>query len=131
MMRNKSGFTLVEIMIVVAIISSLSAITIPNVIRAKVVSNDAITKKTLRTLSTAAETFANSNNGNYPLEMNDLTGATPPYVVMQDPCDTVLAGFTYTCTMDVGGYTFLAAPEVIGTTGTTTVTMTTGGILTP
>ena len=129
--RNQRGFTLVEIMIVVAIIALLAAIAIPNIIRAKVATNDAISKKTLRTLSTASETFANANNGNYPDDVDSLTGATPPYIVMQNPCGTTTSGFVYTCTMGIGGYTFMATPATVGTTGTTTVTMSTGGVLAP
>ncbi len=129
-MSTKKAFTLVEIMIVVAIIALLAAIAIPNLLRAKISANDALAKGTLRTLSTASETFATTNNGNYPALITDLTGATPPYI-NTNPCGTTASGYTYTCTLGVGGYTYVAAPVTAGTTGTTTYTMTTGGILTP
>jgi prepilin-type N-terminal cleavage/methylation domain-containing protein len=127
---NIKGFTLVEIMIVVAIIALLAAIAIPNLLRAKISANDALAQSTLRSLSTASETYATAQNGNYPGDITSLTGATPPYL-NSNYCTGTFSGFTYNCGWGAGAYTFEAFPVTIGTSGTTTYTISTGGVLTP
>ena len=76
MTKNRKAFTLVEILIVVAIIALLAGIAIPNLLRAKVTSNQSAAQATLKAISNALETYAISN-GVYPPATTSLIGAAP------------------------------------------------------
>jgi prepilin-type N-terminal cleavage/methylation domain-containing protein len=69
MQKSRAGFTLVEIMIVVAIIALLAAIAVPSALRARKRSQATTTLETLRMMDTAVDQWA-IENGQSP-------GATP------------------------------------------------------
>ena len=131
---NRKGFTLVEIMIVVAIIALLAAIAIPNLLSARRTANTAAAKANIRSLSTAAETFSVAHSGTYPAKVGSATDAGGLYDFINSAssyCNASVQGYTYTCTLAPTGYTIVASPVTVGTTGDTTYTATTGGVLTP
>ena len=79
--KSKIAFTLVEILIVVAIIAMLAALAIPNLLYSRLLSNEAIAQGTLKTIVSSCESFrATDMTRSFPASLAVLTTATPPYV---------------------------------------------------
>lgn len=131
-MRNKQkGFSLIELLIVVAIILIIAAIAIPNLLRSKMAANEASAVGSLRTLNTACVTYSTTYGG-YPGTLVTLGGensGTLPTSTSAQLIDNVLqtgikTGYSFSFSAaaadsagNIDSYIITASPIKPGTTG--------------
>lgn len=130
-LTTRSGFTLVEIMIVVAIIALLAAIGIPSLLNARRTANDSAAFANLKSVATELETYvAQDANGLYPVkaDLAAVNGISNRLCADDAGGSTANAGFDFTCTLATDQYTIVATPSACGTTGSKTYTITTGAV---
>jgi prepilin-type N-terminal cleavage/methylation domain-containing protein len=111
---NKQGFTLIELMIVVAIIAIIAAIAIPNLLRSRMQSNESSAIGNLRTI-VGSQVAYHAANYVYTAAFADLTGASPAY--LDGDWTGTKSGYNYTLGGDADGFTANADPSTMGTTG--------------
>jgi prepilin-type N-terminal cleavage/methylation domain-containing protein len=113
-MKKNKGFTLIELMIVVAIIAIIAAIAIPNLLRSRMQSNESAAIGNLRTI-VGAEVAYHAANYQYTASFDDLTGSDPSY--LDGDWAGTKSGYNYTLGGDADNFTANADPSTVGTTG--------------
>ncbi|MEQ8819492.1 MAG: prepilin-type N-terminal cleavage/methylation domain-containing protein [Sumerlaeia bacterium] len=68
--KKPEAFTLIELLIVVAIIAILAAIAVPNFLEAQVRAKVSRVKSDIRSIATAVESYAVDNNNKYPFDID-------------------------------------------------------------
>jgi len=115
MKRSSKGFSLIELLIVVAIILIIAAIAIPNLLRSRIAANQASAVGSLRTLNTAEITYSSTYNVGFTYAMNYLmptsSASANPNSTAAGLIDSVLASGAKS------GYSFTYSPGVSDSTG--------------
>jgi len=103
--KNHRGFSLLELLIVVAIILIIATIAIPSLLRSRQAAQESSAVAQVRTINTAEVTYLSSNGGSY---------GSIPELITQGFLDSrfsgSVSGYNYTVTASGSDYTATATP---------------------
>jgi type IV pilus assembly protein PilA len=131
MRKSQQGFSLIELLIVVAIILIISAIAIPNLIRSRMSANEASAVASLRTINMGEVSYNNTYPGTFAalssLGPDSQTCSTPSptnaclidnLLANATSAATAKSGYMFQVTASAATYTSEAEPAAQGSTGT-------------
>src|SRR5215475_4806553 len=105
MSKSAKGFSLLELLIVVAIILIIATIAIPSLLRSRQAANESAAVAELRTINTAQITYLSGAQGNYGSVANLVSAG-----LLDSRFNGVMSGYNFTITTSGADYTATATP---------------------
>jgi type IV pilus assembly protein PilA len=119
--RKQKGFSLIELLIVVAVILVIAAIAIPNLMRSRMAANEASAVASLRSINTSQIVYQNTYGPSFATKLVDLSDGGVAANCLPSVTPTATASCLVDSALTSGtksGYTFLYAPVSVGPTVT-------------
>ncbi len=124
--RRRRGFSLIELLIVIAIILIIVTVALPKLNKARMYAQETAALKAIQTLNTTQVQY-NSTFGRFATSLTELgpptsgtANASAADLISGDLASGEKQGYKFTLTGTPGGYTITAVPSAFGSTGSRT-----------